>query len=581
MLKSVKYLDASTMLNAIHGEDDEGLITSGVGSSSTGSTGSNHGDEAQRHDHEHFGFTGHMEGFDEGKEQKDVAGHLEDLEVPISTHRIHMRLVTRLQMTTLALPSSPTWPSDAIPPHTAPWHFLPDVLSYSRLMLATPEYMLAQLDRELAELKAEWELMKGDTLGRDFVRAAKEKVERQVGKVKGELMGDLVRRGERESREAWGEAVGGERKEREKRRERERRAKERAEAVRLEREMTADEDVPTEFLASQGNQYASIPPNMPVEPNPMPTTTPRRNRRKTPAFTPSVPMPPSPSYHFYQSSLGANVYLHPLDIRILLAHFKSYSLFPPTLSFTSAGFDTGTINDELRRRCKYLSHLPLGTEVVFVEAELEEIVGKEALIAFEQPLRARREKRRARVKREDRAKSKWEKAEREKIPVLAPVASTGSASVEDRDFALALARSAVDITSGDPALGTSASSSTSNPNPNPIRPSPSTSPNTASTWGAHPQPRASFAHALHSRTTSSQPLTRREEGDWEVDAAWEAFDRLSVRDRVGEVNMDEGEEDEGLGTIRETEKGGGGGGRKAKKGQKKKLILGGGGGRRA
>jgi hypothetical protein len=547
MLKSVKYLDAATMLSAVDGDDD--------------------GEEIRREPlsgdttHDEHGIVGQMDGFEE--EQQPIRKVAE--EEHVASHRIQMRLVQRPQMTTMALPSSPTWPSDAIPPHTAPWYFLPDILSFSRMMLATPEYMLTQLDRELGELKAEWELLRGDTLGRDFVRAARDKVERQVGKVKGELMGDLVRRGERESREAWGDAVGGERKEREKQRERDRRERERREREREAAITTAIEDVPTEFLASQTLSRS------PIEPNPMPT--PRKNRRRTPAPAPAMPTPPSPSYHFYQSSLGANVYLHPLDIRILLAHFKSYSLFPLTLTFSSAGFDTGTINDELRRRCKYLSHLPLGTEVVFVEAELEEIVGRDSLAAFDQPLRARREKRRARVKREDKAKVKWEQAERDKLPITAP--SGAPQGGEDREFAIALARSAVETEWTTPALGTSASSSNSNP----LRlamPSPSTSPSGA--WGAQPQPRASFAHALHYRTTSSQPVARRDENDWEVDAAWEAFDGLSIRPR--ELNMDEDEVETG-GTVRETEKGGGGGGRKAKKGQKKKMILGGGGGRRA
>jgi hypothetical protein len=188
------------------------------------------------------------------------------------------------------------------------------------------------------------------------------------------------------------------------------------------------------------------------------------------------------------------------------------------------------------------------------------------LIAFEQPLRARREKRKARARKEDKAKTRWEKLERDKMPV------SGGVGREDTEFALALARSTVE----DVYLGTSPSSSTSNPL---AVVSPSTSPSAASTW-AHPQPRSSFAHALHSRTTTSQPLNRQSEADWEVEAAWAGFESLSVRGPRGEVNMDDDGEEE-RGTIRETERGGGGGARKPKKGAKKKLVLGGGGGRRA
>ncbi|WWD22102.1 hypothetical protein CI109_106591 [Kwoniella shandongensis] len=579
MLKSVKYLDAAAMLKAASGEDGEEDGQPIASSSSSQQQLTHH------HDHGHgHGIIGEMDGFEETLEEaKAVDSHAETSDD--KGHRIHMRLVQRPQMTTLALPSSSTWPSDAIPPHTAPWYFLPDILTYSRFMLATPEYMLSELQRELKELRGEWEMLKGDELGRDFVKAAKEKVERQIGKVQAELETVLVRKSERDAREAWGDAVGGGRREREERRERERRAREREEQAKHE-EAT---DVPAAFLASQNITFdnshnVNIPPNVEVEPNPMPASTPKKARRRgNPggSVTGSPSIPPSPSYYFYQSSLGAHVYLHPLDIRILLAHFKSYSLFPHTISFTSNGYDPGTINDDLRKRCKYLSHLPVGTEVVFVEADLEPIVGQEGLAAFEQPLKARRTKRRDRTKKEDRAKTRWEKAEREKIPVdLRTVPSAFGSGGEDREFAMALARSSVEFDQGfQPG---SASSSTSHlrafPAPGQVpAPSPSTSPSSAQTWGAHEQPRASFATALHHHTASSAPRARQAEVDWEVEAAWEAFESMSVGTDGRPTREEAGD------TVRESEKGGGAaaGGKKGKKGKPQKLVLGGGGGRRA
>ncbi|OCF37443.1 alkylbase DNA N-glycosylase [Kwoniella heveanensis BCC8398] len=616
MLKSVKYLDASVMLKAAAGEEDDDQEQASPGSEA----GPSHApsldhDRNYVHGHGHS-VMGVMDGFEETLEEaKAVDAHSEFFEE--KGHKIHMRLVQRPQMTTLALPSSSTWPSDAIPPHTAPWYFLPDILTFSRFMLATPDYMLGELSRELSELKAEWDLLHGDELGREFVKAAKDKVQNQLLKVKAELVTPSVRRSEDQAREAWGEAVGGSRKEREKRRERERKVLEREEKLK-EESAVIPEDVPKEYLAAQdGNApgfdnsaNVNIPPNLEVEPNPMPPSSSKRSRRRGGGGGPAPPpsIPPSPSYYFYQSSLGANVFLHPLDIRILLAHFKSYSLFPPTLSFTTTGYDPGTINDELRKRCKYLGHLPVGTEVIFVEADLEPIVGKEALMAFEQPLKARRTKRREKVKKEDRAKSRWERAEREKMPVeMRTVPSAFNASghghgqvnstAEDREFALALARSAVEFDQGYGSgfQPSSASSSTSYPIPAGgagvgIGYSPSSSPSTGTgAWGAHAQPRATFAHALHNHTTSSMPSTRsRDEVNWEVDAAWEAFENMSMGGRNrrlsgnGVTQVDghgeDGEEIRGT-TARESEKGGGG--KKGRKVKAQKLVLGGGGGRRA
>ena len=575
------------MLSAMDGEDDAQTDADShrAGDSSRTSSPLH---QAQDHGHDHgMSIVGEMDGFDE-LDHRDAPIVIEgqdisdpDAEVN-SRHRIHMRSVQRPQMTTLALPTSATWPSEAVPPHTAPWYFLPDVLSYSRFMLATPDYMMSELHREHDELKAEWDLLRGDELGRDFVKAAKEKVERQMGKVRAELMTAFVKKTEIQNRDAWADVVGGERLERERKKERDRRAREREEAAN--REVYTDFDpstIPSEMLATQITTFAPstpvIPPNIEVEPNPMPSVAPRKARRRAQPSSPApAPVPPGHSYYFYQSSLGANVFLHPLDIRILLAHFKSYSLFPHTISFTSSGFDPGTINDELRKRCKYLGHLPVGTEVVFVEAELEEIVGKEGLAAFEQPLRARREKRRARTRKEDRAKSRWEQAERDKMPKTPLSQPKG----EDDDFTAALIRSALDAAaegSGtesnwttDHALGTSPASSSQ------LRPSPGSSPSVAAlTWGANQQ--RSFASTLTAAATAPPPprRTERTEGDWEVDAVWDAFDRMDVSE-AGSVRVTEsgGGNEGGRGGGGG---GGGGGGKKGNKKSKKTLVLGGAG----
>ncbi|KAK4683693.1 hypothetical protein P7C73_g6539, partial [Tremellales sp. Uapishka_1] len=489
MLKSVRYLDASQMLEASKGNDEEPLSI------------------ALEDDHE------------------QVMGDMDDFpSVPSTskTEAIHMRLIERPQMSTLSLPTSATFPSNVLPPHTTPFYFLPDILSFSRFMLATPSYMFNELSRELAELAKEYEALKGDSLGRDFVNVAKAKVERQVGKVRAELDVESVKREERETRETWGEVVGGERRERERKKERERKAREREENARLAKEREVPVDIPVEFLASQQNGTL-IPPNLIVSPNPMP---PKKNRRKPNSnFTvPSVPTQPSPSYYFYQSSLGLPLFLHPLDIRILLSHFKSYTLFPTTLSFTSTGYDTATITDELRKRYKYLSHLPIGTEVVFIEAELEDIVGKDGLKGFEVALKGRRGRRKEKGKKEDKAKERWEKMEREKLPLQQR--ESPPARDRDREFLEALEKSQLEAVS---ASWGSASSSTGPP--------------------AHPlQHTLSFASALHS-AHAPPARGRREEVDWEVEEAWMAFERMPV-------GVAEGGGASGIG-IKESEKGGG------------------------
>ena len=617
MLKSVKYLDPNDMIRSAKGESEDEPDTSSDPSTSTGLpayTGNADGGS----------IIGDLEGFGpDGAPTSDPVG-----ESSTTGHKIYMRLLQRPQMTTLALPSSPTWPSDAVPPHTAPFNFLPDVQSYSRYVLATPEYMLSELQRELGELRREHELLKGDDLGREFVRAARDKVERQAEKVRNELMIPMVEREAERVREAWAEVVGGERKERQRKREREKREAERAALAAAQQEQAlasrlagdAPAFIPGGTPADGAPAYLPgqdgyiIPPNRPVEPNPMPSPTAhKRNRRKPQTIAgPSTP-PAGPSYHFYQSTLGANVFLHPLDIRILLSHYQSYSLFPSLISFTSPGFDPDTITDDLRKRAKYLSHLPLGTEVVFVEADLEPLVGAASLIPFEQALKARKQKRRSRVMKEDKAKVKAEKAERERH---------NHVSAEERDYLSAVARSAIGntmhggegiasvhslpLSAGMDSAGYLGSSVGSSTGAGGLGTSPTSS------WG----PNRSFAGALHSsaRPTVYRPASARtarepregtgdDDYDPELDAqmAWDAaFEHLELQDARGGIRETSrggvggagggrgkghrGEEDAAVLGSAQTGgdgAGAGAGGKKGKKGARKVLVLGGGGGRRA
>ena len=63
------------------------------------------------------------------------------------------------------------------------------------------------------------------------------------------------------------------------------------------------------------------------------------------------------------------------------------------------------MDDALRRRYKYLGHVPEGANVVFVEAEnWEDVVGSKTVMVFELPLRMRKTKRREKKRRKERAR---------------------------------------------------------------------------------------------------------------------------------------------------------------------------------
>ncbi|CAH7674971.1 hypothetical protein BY996DRAFT_4573033 [Phakopsora pachyrhizi] len=62
------------------------------------------------------------------------------------------RLVERPNFTTMALPRSPTWLSHTAQNLQTPWNFTPDALAFVKFMLATPDYMKTELERDLEEL---------------------------------------------------------------------------------------------------------------------------------------------------------------------------------------------------------------------------------------------------------------------------------------------------------------------------------------------------------------------------------------------------------------------------------------------
>lgn len=121
-----------------------------------------------------------------------------------------------------------------------------------------------------------------------------------------------------------------------------------------------------------------------------------------------VPNQLTTMYFFYQASNGHHLYLQPLDIRILKQHFDTYDKFPDTITVKVLGIEETSLTEEVRKKCKYLGHLPLGCEVSFLDVALETIVGDEGVKPFETELRMRRAKRKEKEVREER-----ERVERE------------------------------------------------------------------------------------------------------------------------------------------------------------------------
>ena len=315
---------------------------------------------------------------------------------------LRMRLMQRPQITTLALPRSSTWPSDLLPPHQAPFHFLPDVYTYAKYMLATPSYLIENLTRDLSELGLERLTLSelGDELGIEFCNAAEQRLNAQIAKANAldtdTLHAAIDRAVQLELDIATRAAIQAQRKQ--------------------EREGTATPDLSDAPMHHPSTQTLHSP-------TPSPTSRGPRLRKNL-----NPPPPSTSAYYFYQAASGLPIFLHPLDIRIMSSYFGAYSAFPDCIAVRVEAASEGSVDADLRRRCKYLSHIPEGADVVFIEANLEGVVGTEGLRAFEGAIKARRARRREKGRRDEKARVRAEEREREKLVAISASAPSRTES---------------------------------------------------------------------------------------------------------------------------------------------------------
>ncbi|CAJ2503013.1 Uu.00g104070.m01.CDS01 [Anthostomella pinea] len=120
--------------------------------------------------------------------------------------------------------------------------------------------------------------------------------------------------------------------------------------------------------------------------------------------------PAGHKFHFYTAP--PHLYLSPLDIRILKTKFGDFSDFPSTLLPRVEHISTGhVVDDALRKRAKYLGHLPQGCVVSFLECDWTDIVPADILEVFSNDLERRRKAHSDKAAQEDRERLQAERLE--------------------------------------------------------------------------------------------------------------------------------------------------------------------------
>ncbi|XP_059379946.1 E3 ubiquitin-protein ligase RNF10-like isoform X2 [Carassius carassius] len=122
-----------------------------------------------------------------------------------------------------------------------------------------------------------------------------------------------------------------------------------------------------------------------------------------------------PYYYFYQAEDGQQMFLHPVNVRCLLREYGSLENSPHTITANVVEIDGQTVTEEIRRRHRYLSHLPLTCEFSLCELNLQPpVLSKETLDSFADDLEKRKRLRQKKARDEKRREKRIEMEENRK-----------------------------------------------------------------------------------------------------------------------------------------------------------------------
>ncbi|KAJ2960824.1 hypothetical protein NQZ79_g3866 [Umbelopsis isabellina] len=311
---------------------------------------------------------------------------------PVTGDLVDMCLVQRSAFSTLAFPLSSSWPvpdnisSAYTRPGTIypPWPFTPDAMAFAKFMLASPEYLKSEYTQDVNELKdalteaKDWNA--SEEVG--FINSAIDIVTTELADIHLRDTADVA-----SSMTMAQNIIQAVQKNDGKR------AEAQAKQAAASKQDGTIAPIPEAYQQHQLNRTGSSS-LLSQSPDDVPTSNVQKNAADT----------ITPTYYFYQTCDGQHVYLHPLDIKILKKEFVNYDRFPKNIIVRVSNVEESTLTEELRKKFKYLSHLPLSCDVTFLEVDLKGVVSDETLDTFKNELRVRHKKRSEKLRREEKDK---------------------------------------------------------------------------------------------------------------------------------------------------------------------------------
>lgn len=124
------------------------------------------------------------------------------------------------------------------------------------------------------------------------------------------------------------------------------------------------------------------------------------------------PAPPAgkPSYFYYQTAFESptTYVLSPLDITVLKACFGEYPDFPPLLIAKVDNIIHKTVDNDIRKRMKFLGHIPTDAPLVLLECDWRGVLPAEVVSKFGKQLSERRKRRKTRDRIDNKRRQKAE-----------------------------------------------------------------------------------------------------------------------------------------------------------------------------
>ncbi|XP_033747889.1 RING finger protein 10-like [Pecten maximus] len=124
------------------------------------------------------------------------------------------------------------------------------------------------------------------------------------------------------------------------------------------------------------------------------------------------------AFYFYQAEDGQHIYMHALNARCLVKEYGALQHCPDTITATIVEMENIFMTEDLRKRLRYLGHLPLTCEFQVAELAIKPpVLSKDTLKFFSEDIEKRRRTRQRKHREEKRRSKKIQDDEKKKMGI--------------------------------------------------------------------------------------------------------------------------------------------------------------------